>query len=217
MKVLVSASLLACDKEKIVSEVASLEKKNVDLVHFDVMDGKFVNNISFNEKDDFSKIRKYSSLPFEVHLMVENPDDYLERYNFSSQDVIIVHYESFKNEDELIACLKKIKLNHRAGITFKPNTMIAKVDNLLKLVDYVLVMSVEPGFGGQVFLEQALERIKFFKEKQQNYHYVIEVDGGINDITSKKCLAAGVDILVSGSYLFKGNMIERANILKCEK
>lgn len=216
MKSKVSASLLACNKEKIIDEVQSLENNGVDFVHFDVMDGKFVNNVSFND-DTFQKIRKYSSLPFEIHLMVENPLDYLDRYNFSQEDVLIVHYESFSDEESLISCLIKIKEHHKVGLTFKPKTDYLKVERLLKYLDYLLIMSVEPGFGGQSFLNDSLEKIAYFAKLKNQYHYQIEVDGGINDLTAQKCIISGADILVSGSYLFKENMKERVKLIKCEK
>ena len=216
MKNLVSASLLACNKEKIIEEVSSLQQNGVDIVHFDVMDGKFVNNISFND-DTFHKIRKYTTLPFEIHLMVNNPLEYISKYEYSSNDVIIVHYEAFNNDEDVISCLEKINLSHKSGISFKPHTDITKIDKFLPYVDYVLVMSVEPGFGGQSFIENSVEKIKYFASKKKSYHYVIEVDGGINDLTYKKCVEAGVDILVSGSFLFKGDMVKKVEAIKCEK
>lgn len=216
MKNKVSASLLACNKERIIEEVQSLKSNGVDFVHFDVMDGKFVNNISFND-DTFQKIRKYSSLPFEIHLMVENPFIYIEKYDFSKEDVIIVHYESFQDEETLIRCLKKIKDHHKVGLTFKPKTNYLKVEKLLKYLDYLLIMSVEPGFGGQSFLIDSLEKIAYFAKLKNQNHYQIEVDGGINDLTAQKCVINGADILVSGSYLFKADMKERVKLIKCEK
>lgn len=213
MKVKVSASLLACDKNKIIEEVKKLKENDVDYVHFDVMDNIFVPNTSFND-DTFKKIREYTSLPFEIHLMVENPNNYINDYGNNKEDIIIIHYECFSKEKDLIACINNIKLHHKVGLSIKPNTPVEKIKEYLKYLDYVLVMSVEPGFGGQKFMPSALEKIKELKSYQKDYHYVIEVDGGINDITSKLCNEAGVDILVSGSYLFKGNMKEKVESLK---
>ena len=213
MKIKVSASLLACDKNKIIEEVKKLKENNVDCVHFDVMDNVFVPNTSFND-DTFKRIREYTSLPFEIHLMVENPNNYINDYGNNKEDIIIIHYECFSEEKDLLACINNIKLHHKVGLSIKPNTPVEKIKEYLKYLDYVLIMSVEPGFGGQKFIPSALEKIKELKSYQKDYHYVIEVDGGINDITSKLCNEAGVDILVSGSYLFKGNMKEKVESLK---
>ena len=213
MKIKVSASLLACDKNKIIEEVKKLKENNVDCVHFDVMDNVFVPNTSFND-DTFKRIREYTSLPFEIHLMVENPNNYINDYGNNKEDIIIIHYECFSEEKDLLACINNIKLHHKVGLSIKPNTPVEKIKEYLKYLDYVLIMSVEPGFGGQKFMPSALEKIKKLKSYQKDYHYVIEVDGGINDITSKLCNEAGVDILVSGSYLFKGNMKEKVESLK---
>lgn len=213
MKIKVSASLLACDKNKIIEEVKKLKENNVDCVHFDVMDNVFVPNTSFND-DTFKRIREYTSLPFEIHLMVENPNNYINDYGNNKEDIIIIHYECFSEEKDLLACINNIKLHHKVGLSIKPNTPVEKIKEYLKYLDYVLIMSVEPGFGGQKFMPSALEKIKELKSYQKAYHYVIEVDGGINDITSKLCNEAGVDILVSGSYLFKGNMKEKVESLK---
>lgn len=213
MKIKVSASLLACDKNKIIEEVKKLKENNVDCVHFDVMDNVFVPNTSFND-DTFKRIREYTSLPFEIHLMVENPNNYINDYGNNKEDIIIIHYECFSEEKYLLACINNIKLHHKVGLSIKPNTPVEKIKEYLKYLDYVLIMSVEPGFGGQKFMPSALEKIKELKSYQKDYHYVIEVDGGINDITSKLCNEAGVDILVSGSYLFKGNMKEKVESLK---
>ncbi len=213
MKIKVSASLLACDKNKIIEEVKKLKENNVDCVHFDVMDNVFVPNTSFND-DTFKRIREYTSLPFEIHLMVENPNNYINDYGNNKEDIIIIHYECFSEEKDLLACINNIKLHHKVGLSIKPNTPVEKIKEYLKYLDYVLIMSVEPGFGGQKFMPSALEKIKELKSYQKDYHYVIEVDGGINDITSKLCNEAGVNILVSGSYLFKGNMKEKVESLK---
>jgi len=213
MDVLISASLLAANKNCLIDELDRVEKSQVDFVHFDVMDGSFVNNISFND-DTFNKIRKHSSLRFEIHLMVNNPFDYIDKYSYSKDDVIIIHYESFDNDQDLLKCILKIKENHLVGLSFKPNTEVERIERFLEYLDYVLVMSVEPGFGGQKFLENSLNKITLLKKKRDRYHYLIEVDGGINNETGKRCVDAGVDILVSGSYIFKGDMITKVRSLR---
>ncbi len=213
MRTLVSASLLAADKNNLLDELKRVEQSKIDFIHFDVMDNQFVPNISFLD-GTFTKIRKYSSLPFEVHLMVNNPLDYIDKYDFSKEDVIIIHYECFKNAQELMSCIKQIKKKHRVGISIKPHTEVKVLEPYLKLLDYILIMSVEPGFGGQKFLPSALDKIKYLSERKKENHYLIEVDGGINEITGQKCKDVGVDILVSGSYLFNESMKERVELLR---
>lgn len=212
----VSASLLAADKENIIEEVERLKINQVDYVHFDVMDNVFVPNTSFID-DTFDRIRNHTSLQFEIHLMVVNPMDYLDKYDYSNRDVIIVHYECFSCKEDIIKCLLKIKEKHKVGISIKPNTDVRVLDDLLKYLDYVLVMSVEPGFGGQKFMDSALEKISYLKKQKSMYNYVIEVDGGIDSRTASLCENEGIDIVVSGSYLFKEDMLERVKLIKCEK
>ena len=215
MRKYISASLLAADKTALKEELKRVNDSQIDFVHFDVMDNVFVPNTSFND-DTFSHIREYSPLPFEVHLMVENPFDYINKYGDNPLDVIIVHYESFASEEDLMKCLLEIKKHHKVGLSLKPATKAEALDKFLPLLDYLLVMSVEPGFGGQKFMESSLDKIAYFdkKKKENNYHYLIEVDGGINDKTGELCFAHGVDIVVSGSYLFKGDMKENARKLR---
>ena len=126
MKIKVSASLLACDKNKIIEEVKKLKENNVDCVHFDVMDNVFVPNTSFND-DTFKRIREYTSLPFEIHLMVENPNNYINDYGNNKEDIIIIHYECFSEEKDLLACINNIKLHHKVGLSIKPNTPVEKI------------------------------------------------------------------------------------------
>ena len=201
----ISTSVLAADKTKLIDELKRCENSNIDFIHFDVMDNKFVPNTSFDD-DTFEKVRKHCSLLFEVHLMVNNPYDYIDRYEYNNDDVIIVHYEQFATKEDLYNCILYIKNNHRVGVSIKPATDVRVLDDFLHLLDYVLIMSVEPGFGGQKFMPIALDKIKYLSDKQDEYNFLIEVDGGINDITYKDCLLNGCDILVSGSYLFKGDM-----------
>lgn len=215
-KILISASLLAADKARLSEELHRVENSGIELIHFDVMDHKFVPNLSFFD-DTFFKIREFAYRPFEIHLMVEHPENFIDRYGDHKEDVIIVHYEGFENEDQIADCLKNIRKKHRAGISLKPGTDVRVLNRFLSEVDYVLVMSVEPGFGGQKFLPPALEKIKYLKEKQKDHNYLIEVDGGINAETASACVRAGCDILVSGSYLFSGDMKYNAEVIRCER
>ena len=213
----VSASLLAANKEDIINQTSSLQQNNVDCVHFDVMDHIFVNNTSFMD-DTFSRIREHTNLPFEVHLMVIDPVNYLDKYDYTSEDIIIVHYECFKNDEEIFDCIKKIQVKHKVGLSIKPGTNVEVLDPFLPYLDYILIMSVEPGFGGQKFMPSALDKIEYLsKKKNENTHYVIEVDGGIDDTTAPLCIEKGIDILVSGSFLFKGEMDKKVGMIKCEK
>ena len=218
MSVLVSASVLAADKTNLIEELKRLELSDVDLVHFDVMDNVFVPNTSFND-DTFDKVRKHSNLIFEIHLMVNNPFDYINNYFFNKDDVIIVHYESFSSPKDFLDCILAIKEHHRVGVSIKPKTSPEVLIPYLDLIDYILIMSVEPGFGGQSFMHDQVYKIEYFSklQKEHNYKYLIEVDGGINNETCKYVKDAGVNILVSGSYLFKDDMKERVKLLKWEK
>lgn len=218
MRKLVSASMLAADKSKLIDELKRLEQNDVDLVHFDVMDNVFVPNTSFND-DTFSKIRKYSNLNFEIHLMVENPFDYINNYFYDENDVIIIHYESFSDEKEFLKCILQIKEHHKVGVSIKPATSIDVLLPYLSLLDYVLIMSVEPGFGGQKFMDVCLPKIKELKElrEKNNYKYIISVDGGINLETSKLVKEAGVDLCVAGSYVFNHKNKEEAIKSICEQ
>lgn len=212
----VSASLLAANKEDIINQTKILQQNGVDCVHFDVMDHIFVNNTSFMD-DTFERIRKHTSLPFEIHLMVIDPINYLDKYDYSSEDIIIVHYECYDSNEQIFECINKIKSKHKVGLSIKPNTNVEVLKPFLSLLDYILIMSVEPGFGGQKFMTSALDKIEYLSKFKNQYHYVIEVDGGIDNITAPLCIEKGIDILVSGSYLFKGNMLEKVGMIKCEK
>lgn len=216
MRKLLSPSLLAADKNNLVNEVIRCNESDCDMIHFDVMDNVFVPNTSFND-DTFTKIRPSSKLNFEIHLMVQNPFDYIYNYEFDKNDVIIVHVESFNNSDDLLRCINEIKKTHKVGLSIKPNTSCNAIDEYLPLLDYILIMSVEPGFGGQKFMPSAIEKIAYFANKKKDFHYVIEVDGGINEVTNIPCFEAGLDIAVAGSYLFKGNMKEQVESIRCAK
>ena len=210
---LISASMLACDKTNTLKELQRVIDSGIEFIHFDVMDNIFVPNTSFID-DTFKMIRPYSSIPFEIHLMVDNPFDYINQYGDYKEDVIIIHYESFNDKNDLLKCVKDIKNHHRVGISIKPNTNVEVLDEYLSLLDYVLIMSVEPGFGGQKFLTSALSKIAYLAKKQKDYNFLIEVDGGINNETGPLCMNEGCDILVSGSYLFKGDMVKNAEGLR---
>ena len=199
------------------NEVANLEneiKKVADLgvkyLHYDVMDGHFVPNISFGAPI-VASVSKLNNLINYVHLMIENPVKYIFDFKNAGADIITFHIEACHGTADTLEIIKLIKsLNIKCGISIKPFTPLGEIEAYLPLVDLVLVMSVEPGFGGQKFNETALTRIKMLDEirKKDHLDYLIEVDGGINDVTAKKCTEAGVDILVCGTYLYRSKNIK---------
>lgn len=213
---LVSISLLACDFLNVEKEITLARDSGVDYLHFDVMDGHFVNNISFGIPL-LKSISKKKILPNDVHLMITDPNKYIDAFASAGSDIITFHYEAV-NEEEIIPLINKIhNLNVKAGLSIKPKTDVDEILKYLPYLDLVLVMSVEPGFGGQSYLPNSTEKIKKLRDyiDKNNLKTLIEVDGGINNETSVLAKDAGVDILVAGSYLFSHDDIkERVNLLK---
>ena len=201
----ISPSILSADFSKLGSEIQDLEKAEADLIHIDVMDGHFVPNITIGP-EVISKLRKYTSLPFDVHLMISPVNNFIKNFADAGADIITIHPEATQNLSETI---KKIKsLNKKAGVSLNPETSIDKVLPVLNMIDLVLIMSVNPGFGGQKFIENTLDKIKHLRKMidEKKLPTQIEIDGGINFENSKKAIKAGVDILVSGTTIFKENM-----------
>ncbi len=194
----IAPSILSADFARLGAEVKALEKAGADLIHIDVMDGHFVPNLTFGPvvvKD----IRSYTALPFDVHLMMTNPAPFIPAFVKAGADLITVHLEADDNPADLISLIKKE--GKQVGLSIRPNTSVSKLLPFLPMIDLVLVMSVEPGFGGQVFQPQALEKIAALKELIGRKKVKISVDGGINNITAPACVLAGADILVAGSYI----------------
>ncbi len=209
-RVYIAPSILSADFANLECAIKMLESAGADMVHIDVMDGVFVPNITIGPvviKD----IRKVTALPFDVHLMITDPIRYVEDFINAGADIVTVHYEAAGNISETL-CMIKDK-GKKAGISIKPKTKIDdKFAALYDTLDLILVMSVEPGFGGQKFMPEVLPKVE---DIRSNFKGLISIDGGINDVTAKQALDAGVDILVAGSYLFKaGNMREALNKLK---
>lgn len=194
-------SILSADFSNLGKEIIEMENIGVDMFHIDVMDGHFVPNISF-AFPIISSIRKITNKIFDVHLMIDNPENYVERICDSGADMISFHIESTNHADRVIQLIKN--KGKKAGIAINPQTSVDSIIYLLSIVDYVLVMSVNPGFGGQEFISYVLDKINILDSirKEKKYNFLIEVDGGINIETSKICRDKGADLLVCGSFLF---------------
>jgi len=212
----ISPSILSADFSKLGNEIQNLEKANADLIHIDVMDGHFVPNITIGP-DVISKLRKYTNLPFDVHLMISPVNNFISNFAKAGADIITIHPEA---TEDLLNSIKKIKsLNKKAGVSLNPETPIEKVLPVLNLIDLVLVMSVYPGFGGQKFIENTLKKVEMLRKEIDNKKLKtqIEIDGGINFDNAKIAIKAGVDILVSGTTIFKennGNLKKNIKLLR---
>lgn len=208
---IISPSLLSADFGIIKEELIELEQAEADWLHLDIMDGHFVPNITFGP-DQVLCIKKYTSIPLDVHLMIENPKDYIEKFAKSEPYVITLHHES---QGDIVKCLKDIKaLGIKAGISIKPDTDVDVLREYINYIDMVLIMSVYPGFGGQKYIESSTERIKQAREIIGNRDIYLQVDGGINAQTAKLATNAGANVLVAGSYVFKGDKAENIKSLR---
>ena len=203
-KIQISPSILSADFSQLGSEIKKLEQGGADLIHVDVMDGHFVPNLTIGPPV-IKNLRKYTKLPFDVHLMISPVHEYIQNYANAGADIITIHPEATENLKESISLIKKF--GKKVGVSLNPKTEIKTLIDDIDNIDLVLVMSVNPGFGGQKFMPEVLDKIKELKKiKDKNqYHFDIEVDGGINFSNSKIVLEAGADILVSGTTVFKEN------------
>ena len=203
-KIQISPSILSADFSQLGNEIKRLEVCGADLIHVDVMDGHFVPNLTIGPPV-IKALRKYTKLPFDVHLMIDPVHKYIKEYAKAGSDIITIHPESTEN---LKSSIKEIKdLNKKAGVSLNPDTPIETILNDLNDIDLILVMSVFPGFGGQKFMPEVLKKIDELSKlrTKNNLNYKIEVDGGIDFSNSKKTIEAGADILVSGTTIFKEN------------
>ncbi len=198
----ISPSVLACDFSKLGEEVKKVEEAGADMLHLDVMDGSFVPNISFGP-DIIKSIRAQSNLCFDVHLMIDNPGRYIDTFVKAGADIITIHYESCENQREVLKMIREAE--KKAAISIKPMTPAFVLDPLLPYLDMILVMTVEPGFGGQKFMEDTMEDVRMLRAmiKEAGYHIDIQVDGGINAETAAIAAEAGANVLVAGSAVFK--------------
>lgn len=215
-ELIIAPSVLSLDYSQMTEQIQTLNQSKAKWLHFDVMDGHFVPNLTFGP--DLLKGFKKSAKQFlDVHLMVEDPVKYSPIFIEAGADCITFHTEALQNDVKKIASL--LKQNHdqgvKTGFVVKPNTPIEQFENLLNQVDIILIMSVEPGFGGQSFMENMLEKVKWLVSKREELglSYRIEIDGGINEKTSKKAIKAGCDTIVAGSYVFKGNILNNIESL----
>ena len=209
----IAPSILSSDFSKLGEVLESLNQSGADLVHVDVMDGHFVPNITFGPPV-IKKIRHYSKLPFDVHLMIAPVERYIKDFSDAGADIITIHPEA---TDNLVQSVQLIKsLGKKAGVSLNPKTDIDQLMPAIHLIDLILIMSVNPGFGGQKFMPEVLNKVKVLRKKidKEKLPIEIEIDGGIDFETAKLAVDAGVDILVSGTTLFNNKENLRDNITK---
>jgi ribulose-phosphate 3-epimerase len=197
----ISPSILSADFSKLGEEIKNIAKAGADYIHIDVMDGSFVPNLTIGN-EVVKSIRKVSDLPYDVHLMINNPDNHIKNFAEAGSDIITIHAEASIHLDRSLDLIKSY--GKKAGVSLVPSTHEDTLDYVLEKLDLILVMTVNPGFGGQKFLSSQLKKIENIRKKieRSGRKIELEVDGGINEETSKLVVSAGADVLVSGSYIF---------------
>lgn len=201
MKQIIAPSILASDFANLQKEAEMLDKSSADWFHIDVMDGVFVPNISFG-MPIIKAIRKFSKKPFDVHLMIVNPDNYISDFKNAGADILTVHYEACTHLHRTLQAIKNEGM--KAGVAINPHTNVNVLEDTINDIDVVLIMSVNPGFGGQSFIENTYEKVKQLKQliTKKGATTLIEIDGGVTNANAKKLLDCGADALVAGSFVF---------------
>ena len=197
----IAPSILAADFSKLAKEVKCVEELGADYIHIDVMDGHFVPNITLGP-GIVKCLRPHTTLPFDVHLMIENPDQYIKDFKDAGADIITVHVEACRHLHRTLQLIKQYDM--QCGVVLNPHTPLEMIKHVLSDVDWVLIMSVNPGFGGQTFIPDSLNKISTLNQWRQegNFSFIIEVDGGVNEETARLCEEAGADVVVAGSAVF---------------
>ncbi|MCO4466606.1 ribulose-5-phosphate 3-epimerase [Streptococcus infantarius subsp. infantarius] len=200
----IAPSILAADYANFASELKRIEETSAEYVHIDIMDGQFVPNITFGA-DVVASVRKHSKLVFDCHLMVVNPERFVDAFAQAGADIMTIHAESTLHIHGALQKIKKAGM--KAGVVINPGTPVSAIEPVLSLVDQVLIMTVNPGFGGQAFIPEMLEKVQKVAKirDEKGYDFDIEVDGGVDNKTIKACYQAGANVFVAGSYLFKAS------------
>jgi len=207
----IAPSILSADFANLGQDIEKLEKAGADLIHIDVMDGLFVPNLTFGAPV-ISKIRHYTKLPFDVHLMIEYPENSIFQYIDAGANYITIHPETTVHLDRTIDLIKNTGI--KVGIALLPTTSLDILEYVLEKIDLVLIMTVNPGFGGQKFMSNQLSKIQKVYNLVKNRNIIIAVDGGINQETARLCRQQGANLLISGNYIFNGNYKENIDNLR---
>ncbi|MBP5534107.1 MAG: ribulose-phosphate 3-epimerase [Alphaproteobacteria bacterium] len=203
----VAPSILSADFSRLGQEVSDICKDGADFIHVDIMDGHFVPNLTFGAMV-LKSIKPYSTVPIDVHLMISNPKDYLKTFVLAGANRLTIHQEINGNIGKMLSEIRSLGV--KAGLCLKPQTPVEVIEPYLDLLDLVLVMTVEPGFGGQSFMEDKLPKITALRKMIGDRPIDIEVDGGINDKTGQAAVLAGADVLIAGNYIFKAENRKKA-------
>lgn len=216
MRKLLCPSILSADFTRLKEDINEVESAGADIIHCDIMDGHFVPNITFGP-DVVAKVNEITNLPLDVHLMIDSPDKYIKNFADSGADYISVHYENNVHLNRLVNYIKSF--NVKAGVAINPATPVSVLSEIIIEADFILIMSVNPGFGGQKFIKSSIAKVKELKKliKDKNANCLIEIDGGVNEVNIKELAESGVDMFVAGATIFKAKdrkvMIKELNDL----